>query len=280
VIPVDPAEGDDESMFDDGAPFVGDTDDGRPVMTDDGAARDDDLAKVTVDVDGLDDALGVWVDDAVDDMVFPTEVADDTFVDEEGLDVEESATPVLGELQFVSIYLEGYQDGMFIINAIPPNPDFPDEFDAGAVYIYDKESIYGVTTDSTSRNGNSTNTITVDIDDEFASVSGQCIRTDPFDELDDGYLGRAYCHFVYTHVGLLDELIAEGPVEIGKRAALTVTGGNGIYRRAAGEVVLTSVETASFPDVFESFGDLPASYYMQVYLYMNAGLVPAEVFET
>ena len=195
------------------------------------------------------------------------------FVDPEEVDTSMTQG---GELKYVSIYFEGFQDGQVLVEAIPPSPEFPDEFDAGAMYIFDKEPIYGVITDSTSTTSNTTS-ITVDTTDKFATVSGQCIRTDPNDELDAKYVGRSYCHFVYTADDLLDELIAEGPVEIGQPAALTVTGGIGIYRRTVGEVILTAVDTSMFPEVSPSSGDLPASYYMQVYIYMDAALVPTEV---
>ena len=231
-----------------------------------GAIADDEIVSMV-------DDQPPFIDETGDDLVF---MVDDqpVFVDPE--DVEPVTSPEGGELKYVSIYFEGFQDGQVLVEAIPPNPEFPDEFDAGAFYIFDKEPIYGVITDSTSTTSNTTS-ISVDPTDKFATVTGQCIRTDPNDELDAKYVGRSYCHFVYTAEGLSDEFIAEGPLEIGQPAALTVTGGIGIYRRTVGEVILTAVDTSLFPEVTPSSGDLPASYYMQVYIYMDAALVPAEV---
>jgi hypothetical protein len=229
--------------------------------------------------------VGDGVTTVVDEQ--PVAIVDDQptmAIDDQPVAVESEGPgpgfPVGGELRYISIYLEGFQDGQVTVGAVPPNPERPDEFDAGSRYIYDKEPIYGITVDHASTNSNTT-AMTVDPTDVYATVSGQCIRTDPYDELDDAnYLGRAYCHFVYTFAGLTDEVVAEGPVNIGQPAALAVTGGAGIYRRTVGEVVLSVVDTAAFPEVFPSFGDLPASYYVQAFLYMDEALVPLDVFSS
>lgn len=179
-----------------------------------------------------------------------------------------------GGLEYASMYLEGFQDGQTLTEAFPPNVERPDEFDAGTTYVFDKESVLGVVSDPFFTGSN----FTVNESDEFATVSGKCIRTDPSDELDANYMGRAYCHFVYSF-GSFDEIVAEGVITISEEAVLTVTGGVGVFRRAAGEVVLTVADTAAFPEVFLTSGDLPASYYMQAYLYMDQSLLPfADVF--
>jgi hypothetical protein len=118
--------------------------------------------------------------------------------------------------------------------------------------------------------------------DQFASVTGKCVRTDPYDVLDSNYKGRAYCQFVYSFPGSYDELTAEGPIQIGESAALTVTGGTGIYRRTIGEINLTPTDPSALmyspPAIeFSYTQDLPASYYMAAYIYMDQSLVPAGV---
>ncbi len=181
------------------------------------------------------------------------------------------------------MFLEGFQDGRSLAGGIPPNPARPDEFDAGTTYLFNKEAIYGVIHDSFS--GNSTTGILVDESDIFADVTGKCIRTDPHDELDSAnYVGRAYCQFVYTISGsITDALTAEGPIQIGEDAVLSVTGGLGIYRRTVGQIFLTPVDAAALssspPSIEFSYElDLPSSYYMQAYIYMDQSLIPAEVF--
>lgn len=184
-------------------------------------------------------------------------------------------------LNYVFMFFEGFQDGRNLAGGIPPNPSLPDEFDAGATYLFNREGIYGVTYDEFS--GNSTTGILVDETDLFAEVTGKCIRTDPHDELDfDNYVGRAYCQFVYTSTGSVDDaLTVEGPIQIGEDAVLTVTGGLGIYRRTVGQMYLTPVEpnalSSSPPSIEFSYElDLPSSYYMQAYIYMDQSLIPPE----
>ena len=187
-----------------------------------------------------------------------------------------------GGLNYVFMYLEGFQDARNLAAAIPPNPARPDEFSIGTVYLFNNEPIYGVTYDQFS--GNSTTGITVDESDLFAEVTGQCIRTDPNDQLDTrNYVGRAYCQFVYTSTGLNDDVLtAEGPIQIGEDAILAVTGGRGVYRRTVGEIILTPVDDAALtstpPSIEYNYDlDLPASYYMQAYIYMDVSLLPPEV---
>lgn len=172
---------------------------------------------------------------------------------------------------------EGFQDGRGL-EVIVPDPILPNEFDAGTVYIHNKEPVYGVFYDSVG--GNSTSGIVVDEADTFATVTGKCIRTDPYDELDfENYKGRAYCQFVYSFgsdgaLSFPDELTAEGPIEIGEPAVMVVTGGTLMFRRVVGEIVLTPVETDILPSIeFSSEVDLPASYYMAAYIYMDSSQI-------
>ena len=171
-------------------------------------------------------------------------------------------------------------DGRGLQGAIPPDPSQPDEFDAGTVYLYDKEPVFAVYEDFF---GNSSTGIMVDESVMFATATGKCTRTDPHDELDDNYLGLAYCQFVFDLTGadglFFDEMTAEGPIHIGESATLSVTGGVGMFRRTVGEVTLTPVEPDPLPSVEFSFEqDLPSSYYVEVIVHMDESLVPPEVF--
>lgn len=187
-----------------------------------------------------------------------------------------------GGLTYVFMYMEAFQDVRNIAPGIPPNPARPDEFNAGTLYIFNNEPVYGVIYDQFS--GNSTTGITVDESDLVAEVTGQCVRTDPNDQLDtENYVGRAYCQFVYTSTGLVDDVFtAEGPIQIGEDAILPVTGGRGVYRRTVGEIILTPVDdsalTSSPPSIEFNYDlDLPSSYYLQAYIYMDVSLLPPEV---
>eukprot|EP00934_Nitzschia_sp_Nitz4_P005525 Nitzschia sp. Nitz4//scaffold71_size96697//68749//69978//NITZ4_004703-RA/size96697-augustus-gene-0.147-mRNA-1//1//CDS//3329557271//5515//frame0 len=153
----------------------------------------------------------------------------------------------------------------------------PDEFDVGTKYIWNNEPLFAVGTNST----NSTSGRYVEETDQFATVSGKCTRTDPHDELDeDNYVGRAYCQFEYDFFDVLGviQLNAEGPVRIGETGVLAVTGGTSIYRRTVGEIRLTPVDpeflVSSPPDLEASFEqDLPASYFVEAYLYIDVNLL-------
>ena len=187
-----------------------------------------------------------------------------------------------GGLKYTYMYLEGFQDGRGLVGGIPPNPSRPDEFDAGTRYLYNQEPVYGIFSDFA---GNSSTGYVVDESDEFATVTGQCMRTDPHDELDTpSYKGRAYCQFVYTFAGTTgfdaypDAMTAEGPIQIGESARLTVTGGTEIFRRVVGEVYLTPVDPGPLPSIEWSYElDLPASYYMEAYLYMDSDLIASAI---
>lgn len=199
-----------------------------------------------------------------------------------GDDTPIMSDPGNGGLTYVFMYMEGFQDARNLAPGIPPNPARPDEFSAGTVYIFNNEPVFGIIHDQFS--GNSTTGILVDESDLFAEVTGQCIRTDPNDQLDaQNYVGRAYCQFVYTATGLVDDaLTVEGPIQIGEDAILPITGGKGVYRRTVGEMILTPVDadalTSTPPSVEFNYDlDVPSSYYMQAYIYMDLNLLPPEV---
>jgi hypothetical protein len=221
--------------------------------------------------DDLFDGLGDDVFGGLGDDVFGG--LDDFFGD--FLDDLEDLFGGGGGLSYSYMFLEGFQDARGLLGAIPPNPSFPDEFDAGATYIYDKEPVYSVFSDFS---GNATSGFVVDEADEIGTVTGKCIRTDPFDELDaENYDGRAYCQFVYSF-GDVDELTAEGPIKIGEEAVLVVTGGTQMFRRTVGEIILTPVAPDPLPSIEFSLGlDLSASYYMEAFIYMDSDLVTSLV---
>jgi hypothetical protein len=205
---------------------------------------------------------------AVDDLVWN----DDLFWDDDWLGGGGGGT-----LNYTYELLEGFQDARGLVAAIPPNPTLPDEFDAGTTYLYNMEPLFGVFYDEFE--SNSTTGRVVDEADQLGTVSGKCIRTDPHDELDvENYSGRAYCQFVYSFPDdfgfSLDDLTAEGPIQIGAEdIVLVVTGGTGLFRRAVGEITLTPVEPDPLPSIeYSDELDLPASYHMQAYLYLDTDL--------
>lgn len=187
-----------------------------------------------------------------------------------------------GGLSYTFMFFEGFQSSLNLQAAIPPNPSLPDDFEAGTTYLYNQEPVNGVFNDFA---GNSTSGLFVDESDEFATVTGKCIRTDPYDQLDVNYQGRAYCQFVYTFLAadgfdfFVDQVTAEGPIEIGQSAVLVVTGGTEMFRRTVGEIILSPVEPEPLPAIEFAFElDLPASYYMAAYLYMDSDLISQAVF--
>lgn len=170
---------------------------------------------------------------------------------------------------YVEMYLEGLQDGRGLQGAIVPNPSQPDQFDIGSLYLWNEEPILAL-----EESTNSTSGAAVDEFNQLATVTGRCVRTDPFDELDSGYTGRAYCQYVYEIVDEVDgqiyELTAEGPIAIGAENVLSITGGTGIYSRAVGQIILTPVDDSALPSVETSaMADLPTSFLMQAYIYMD-----------
>lgn len=178
-----------------------------------------------------------------------------------------------GVLEYTYEFLEAFQDARGLTAGIPPNPTLPDEFDAGTTYLYNMEPLFGVFYDEFE--SNSTTGRVVDETDQLGTVSGKCIRTDPFDELDvENYSGRAYCQFVYIFQDDFGfyQITAEGPVQIGAEdIVLVVTGGTGVFRRAVGEIILTPVDPDGLPSIeYSDELDLPASYHMQAYLYLDS----------
>jgi hypothetical protein len=170
--------------------------------------------------------------------------------------------------------MTGFQDSRLVQPPIEVNPLSPDEFQAGTVYLYNEESILGLLVDAGTADGS-----VVDENFLIGSVTGKCIRTEGIS------VGRAYCQFTYSFLNEFGfeeaQLTAEGTVEMGTINTLAVTGGTGIFRRSVGEVLLTpvDVELGSPPGLTENlFLELPASYYMEAFVWMEQALIPFDIF--
>jgi hypothetical protein len=217
--------------------------------------------------------ISYYLDDGlVDDALFDDILFDDALFDDILFDDAFFAPPT-----YVPMYLAGFQDSSNLQAAVVPDPNFPDEFDAGTVYLYNDEPVFSV-----SGNIDDIEKI-VDGTDQFASVRGKCTRTDPNDELNDEYVGRAYCQFTYDFIDEFDvnvgQLTAEGPVQIGDFAILSITGGTNFFRKTVGQVHLFPSDTGSNNAAIEFLPelDLPASYFMEAYVFLEASLIPSDV---
>jgi hypothetical protein len=218
--------------------------------------------------------ISYYLDDRLaDDVLFDDILFDDALFDDIFFDDAFFEPPI-----YIPLYLAGFQDSSNLQAAVAPDPNFPDEFDAGTVYLYNDEPVFLVF-------GNIAD-IDVEVDeasDPFASVSGKCTRTDPNDELDDEYVGRAYCQFTYDFLDELGvsegQLTAEGPVQIGDFAILSVTGGTNFFRKTVGQVHLWPSDNGSngLPIEFLPELDLPASYFMEAYVFLESSLIPSDV---
>jgi hypothetical protein len=181
--------------------------------------------------------------------------------------------------------MEGFQDSR---NLQPPVFADPaaSEFAPGTVYLYNDEKVLGVL-----RGGPSTdmiggfNEIQYFVDESFqlGSVSGKCTRIDVEDTFSIDYEGRSICQFVYSFLNEEGEeeaqLTAEGVVSIGAVSTLAMTGGTGIFRRAVGEVLLYPADVGPNSELdFVAFRDLPTSWFMQAFTYLEEALVPPELF--
>lgn len=172
----------------------------------------------------------------------------------------------------VSMVTTGFQDSRAVADFIPLSPLVPSESFPGVVYLYNQEPVFGLIDGSFP---------TVDEGFLVATVDGKCTRIDAAVGPPD-YTGSSYCQFTYSflnELGLTEASItAEGPVRIGSEAVLAMTGGTGIFRRSVGQVVLRPVSvtaSASHPVLIEDFSlDLPASYIMEAYTFMDSSLVP------
>jgi hypothetical protein len=173
--------------------------------------------------------------------------------------------------------MTGFQDSRLVQPPIEVNPLSPDQFQAGTVYLYNEEDILGLLVDAGTADGS-----TVDENFQIGSVTGKCIRTEG-DSPD--YVGRAYCQFTYSFLNEFGDeeaqLTAEGTVEMGSINTLAVTGGTGIFRRSVGEILLTPVDTGtgSAFSLTENLSlDLPVSYYMEAFVWMEEALLPFDIF--
>ena len=176
--------------------------------------------------------------------------------------------------------LEAFQDSRNLAEPVPNGPVASD-LDPGTQYMYSNEPLYPVFLDAplgdSIRNNDG---YIVDDSVAIASVSGKCTRLDPAVE---EYTGRAYCQYDYhffDEVGQEEaEITAEGIVQIGEYSTLSITGGSGIFRRSVGSVLLYTGDIGfESPPVFipNDSIDLPASYLVEMYLWLDSQVLPGE----
>ena len=184
------------------------------------------------------------------------------------------------EPEYVAMMLEGFQFNELVVDFIPVDPDAPDELEAGTVYLYDGEVLFAGADDNT-----------YDLFDEdtvLGLLDGKCTRIDPEDAFSSDFEGKAYCQFTWSFAdadleGVAGQFTAEGPVQIGDEATLAITGGNGPFRTIVGSVLLYQVDvfggnetdivtTSRNPDL-----DIPASYDMEAYVWIDSSVLPDEM---
>ena len=182
--------------------------------------------------------------------------------------------------------MEGFQDSR---DLQPPvlTGVMDSEFEAGTVYLYNSEMLLGVEADTSDLDQMIEVQFRVDENFQIGVVSGKCTRIDVADPTSFEYEGRSHCQFVYSFLNEAGEeeaeLTAEGIVTIGAESRLATTGGTGLFRRASGYVLLNPVAVGEGPNPelsLSEFNDLPTSWFMRAFLYLESSLVPPDLFAT
>lgn len=170
----------------------------------------------------------------------------------------------------VSMVLEAFQDSRMIQPPVLSGQSF---LSPGTQYLFVNEPLYEVVFDIPPNMNSNRAVYLVNERNRIATVSGECIRTDPKVE----YVGKAYCQFDYnfidSHGNIEASLTASGPISKGDIDTLSITGGSGIFRRTVGTVILESgALKRGTPPVFvpDDTEDLPTSWLVKMFVFLDS----------
>lgn len=168
----------------------------------------------------------------------------------------------------VSMVLEAFQDSRMLQEPVLAGDSY---LSPGTQYLYANEPLFNVVYDVPP--GSNNPFYLVNERDKIATVSGECVRTDP--KID--YVGKSYCQFEYRFLdssgNVEASLSASGPVSKGDIDTLAITGGSGIFRRTVGTVILQSgsIKRGSPPYFAEDPTlDLPSSYLVKMFVFLDS----------